>query len=558
VLLLLGALLFPAGGWDDGYMTYWAGHTLADFGRILNYNGDAVEQSSTLAFVLVIALGRVLLGLDASIVGRILSIAFGALTILAVARLGTRVDRQTGRFAPVIVATSAYFVYWTFGGMEATMAALAGVWLLIVLSTILDDGPSRGKSIAAGTAGLVFLLSRPESVFILTATFMGLAGVLILRYWQNGEQWRWEREARSRVIKWIAAVWVGFAAIAAFRLWYFGRMFPQPVYAKSRGLSAISEGVEYFFLSVRTDFAIAVVLAGVGAAVAVLVPRFAARLRSSAGVLSAVFVVASLGFIVASGGDGMHGGRFFVPAIPAAAVLGVGFLGLFTSARKRVFHAALLVWVIAQLGGVLLFARTQSNSDPLWTVSADHTGNADRFNWFERANHDHERYIPVVLELEKHIDQIREMRQPVSILSGQSGFVMYHLAMHRRGDIRYFDRFALVTRDFIDCPLSAETPRSTWGLIQLVGAYLRRMERFERECGINRPDLVYEIFGDSFPEALREAFTKAGYRIAFLQEEAEYGRSRLFWGNTDLGRIYIAAAEGSPSVHEARSLEGSH
>ena len=126
---------------------------------------------------------------------------------------------------------------------------------------------------------------------------------------------------------------------------------------------------------------------------------------------------------------------------------------------------------------------------------------------------------------------------------------MYHLARNRLGEIRYFDRFSLVTRDFVDCPLTAETPRSAWGLIQFVGNYLRRMDRFEQQCGIDRPDLVYEISGDSLPEALREAFGKAGYQIAFLQKDPLRGGSRLFPGNTDVGNIYIAAAENPSPVH---------
>src|SRR5688572_11881063 len=80
VFLALGVLFFPAAGWDDAYISYWAAHALADLGRIVNVNGDYVEQSSSLGLVLLIALIRRLTAIDASIIGRLASIAFGAAT----------------------------------------------------------------------------------------------------------------------------------------------------------------------------------------------------------------------------------------------------------------------------------------------------------------------------------------------------------------------------------------------------------------------------------------------------------------------------------------------
>jgi hypothetical protein len=541
-LLALGALLFPSAGWDDAYMTYWAAHTLSQFGAILNYNGEPVEQSSTLGFVLTVGFIRWLTGVDASVLGRIVSIAFGVATIFATARLGGAIKPKVGSYAPAIAATATYFVYWTFGGMEATLAALSAVLLLIVYARTLEKGITPIR--LAGAAGLttVFLLSRPENVFILAATLLGLAGVAVLRRLAGGGAERWEREIARATFGWSLILAAAFGAIAAFRLWYFGRIFPQPVYAKARGLSGISEGVQYVVDHVQSDFLLVVVLAGAAAVLAVI-PGLRPRMRSPAGVVCGLFAIASFSFILAAGGDGMHGGRFFVPAIPVAAVLAVALLhDVMTPA---VLRSALIAWIAIQLGGAVLFARTQSNSDPIWAVAeADDPRIADRFHWFERANHDHRRYFAVVAELEHQIDEMKSLRKPVSILSGQSGFVMYHVAMTHAADIRYFDRFALVTRDFVECRLSSGLSRSTWGLIQLVGAYLRRIDAFERECGIPKPDLIYEIFGDSLPPALGNTLASAGYQVVFLQGSPQTEGSLVFPGNTDVGRIYIAALQG--------------
>src|SRR6185437_14310633 len=58
--LALGAAIaitqFPASGNDDTHITYWAAHALAEYGRIVNYNGAAIEQSSSLGLVLLLAL----------------------------------------------------------------------------------------------------------------------------------------------------------------------------------------------------------------------------------------------------------------------------------------------------------------------------------------------------------------------------------------------------------------------------------------------------------------------------------------------------------------------
>src|ERR1041385_1784086 len=52
----LGFTLFRSTGQDDCYLSYWPAHTLATFGRIVNYNGEAVEQSSSLLWVLAMGL----------------------------------------------------------------------------------------------------------------------------------------------------------------------------------------------------------------------------------------------------------------------------------------------------------------------------------------------------------------------------------------------------------------------------------------------------------------------------------------------------------------------
>jgi len=55
VVPALGFLLFGSTGRDDSYITYWVADQFRRTGRIANYNGKAIEQSSSLLHVLVLA-----------------------------------------------------------------------------------------------------------------------------------------------------------------------------------------------------------------------------------------------------------------------------------------------------------------------------------------------------------------------------------------------------------------------------------------------------------------------------------------------------------------------
>src|SRR5579872_3509203 len=54
IFLALGFVFFRSTGQDDSYISYWPAHTLARYGSIVNYSGDAVEQSSSLLWVLML------------------------------------------------------------------------------------------------------------------------------------------------------------------------------------------------------------------------------------------------------------------------------------------------------------------------------------------------------------------------------------------------------------------------------------------------------------------------------------------------------------------------
>lgn len=536
--LALGIVFVPSAGWDDAYITYWSAHSLAETGRLVNYNGQFVEQSSTLGFVLIIALFKWLTDIDASVIGRLASVFFGALSIAATASLGRLAGATIGRLAPVIVASSPFYIYWSFGGMEATLTALCGTLLLLLLSRALIRGLDATLLVSLVAAVAAYILARPEALLIVVALAAGLWLMEILRQWKSGASAWWTAPVRLLAIATGIALAVA-AAVSTLRFWMFDRLMPEPAYAKSKLLSKqkVFDGLGYLAESLSSEFAVLLLMAAI-ASVLIAYSRIARPRDLDVEALCAAFVAANIGFIVFSGGDGMHAGRFFVPAIPAAAVLATGLLSRALPGRR--LSLAALVWVALQAGGLLLFARDSSYSDPIWAVHPVAEPAHRRFHWFERANRDHRRYFPAVVELERQIDLVLARKRPVTVFSGQSGFVMYHVARSRPDAIRYVDRFGLVTRDFIECPISRNAPRTVWGLLITVPNYLRLRDEFRRQCGIPMPDLIYEIYWSDFPRDIASALDKAGYTIVFRQEDDTLGGSAVLPGHPAFGRVFIA------------------
>ena len=74
--MVLGLSLLSSTLEDDSYITFWSAHALAESGEIVNYNGDRVEQSSTFAFVLLLAGLHLILPLDVPTIGTVVSLVF--------------------------------------------------------------------------------------------------------------------------------------------------------------------------------------------------------------------------------------------------------------------------------------------------------------------------------------------------------------------------------------------------------------------------------------------------------------------------------------------------
>ena len=161
ILVLAGLVLFGSGGRDDAHITYWPAYTLANFGQILNYNGDRIEQSSSLLQVALLAAFARITGLEIVTLGHLSSIVFGVASVAFTFTLVTKAANRTAGFAAAILtAMSPYFVYWSFGGLESTLVSFAGV-LLIMTATDYLRHQMRHSLLWLALSIILFELVRP-------------------------------------------------------------------------------------------------------------------------------------------------------------------------------------------------------------------------------------------------------------------------------------------------------------------------------------------------------------------------------------------------------------
>ena len=241
-LVGLSVSLFPSAGRDDAYITYWAAHTLREFGEIANINGAHIEQSTSLLHVLVLGAVSLVTRLAVPAIGPPTSVLFGVLTVVYTFEFARRyVGRWYAMGAAMIVATAAPFVYWTTGGLEGTMTALVATALLYHLTRYLER-PGTGRPPAAVWVAMgAFLLARPESIFVIASVLLGMFVILRLRGMSVADDRLEDYALAIRKVMWAAlAGAVLMAAIFAFKTFYFGDWLPQPVAAKAgRGRPAL-------------------------------------------------------------------------------------------------------------------------------------------------------------------------------------------------------------------------------------------------------------------------------------------------------------------------------
>lgn len=507
--LVIGAGLaitqFPAAGNDDTHITYWAAHALAHLGRIVNYNGVAIEQSSSLGLVFLLALIERVGGVAPPWSAPVISMAAAVAAVAGTAAIGRRAGAGpvVGVVAPLITATALPFLYWSTSGMEMTLAAALGLAVIAAVGARVDRGGSLPVAAAAMAA---FALIRPESPIVLLCTLVAAVAAAALDGRRTGEA-----AALKRGLG-VLAVGAGLVGVLfAVRFLAFGSIVPNPALMKSGGF-ALGHGAEYLWESSLATGALFPVAVGAGFAVACV--SLFSRARDATTALTLGLAAAGVAFVIGSGGDWMPAGRLIVPVIPALALLAAQ-AGAALFARQRAVALLVAAAVIAlDVRGVLTFADTRQNASlrgpGAGSVPPGLSADGPPYAFSELANRAHRRDV---LLLDHLLDAARRIAptpdRPLIAMSGQAGMVPYYLAREHYGAFTFVDLYALTDPAVLRCVPPEAAHRSVHGVQVGAEVLLARAEELGARCGFHRPDVIFST--GTLPAYLR----KFGYKSIY-------------------------------------------
>jgi hypothetical protein len=539
--LIIGLILFSSMLDDDSYITYWAAYILAETGEMVNYNGARVEQSSSLAFVLLLAILAKLLPLTIPSIGPIVSCGFGMATVLMTQRLASAVNPAFSLCAGLLTGSATCLIVWSFAGMETTFQAFLALCLLLAYVRFLTSDLSAAVVLSTGITTFLYLIVRPESVFVILSLLLGMITLLcfMLKSAESEKHHQTLTAIRRTGLLLLVAV-LAFICIMSFRLVYFGDWFPQPVAAKVAGvsISRTISGLKYMIRHAWTRWDSAIwVLAILGMGVTLLRSFGDTRLHP-ARMLTGLFMASYTTFIVVSGGDWMIGGRFLVSVLPMTVIMA---LTVFQRVKySTVLRPFVAVLVCMQLFATLSFARHESPGGPFWaTRHLDHTQQGTDPSWFEVMNRHRFHDINMTTRLNHTIQLLRHQnRRRISIMSGQMGMVTYYTTLENYGHVRIIDRYGLATRDFTSCRVTASNPRFSVGLIVTHKFFFDNRRELEDVCGLGNPDIIWD-WGTESGQVV-DLVEANGYSIVYRQDGYVSNGSRWFPGMPVRANEFIA------------------
>jgi hypothetical protein len=500
LLLLLATLyllpvfvLFGIGGRDDSYITYWSAHALSHYGEIVNYNGDRIEQSSSLLHVIALALLHKITHVQLPTLGVGFSLTCGLLAALLAARLAQQIHIARYFLAAFATVLIPYFTYWSSSGMETSFVALIIVWLMLSLHRYLRDDTPITHILTAASAIAAYLLVRPESFFVFTAFCMALPLAILLAYPRSQSI---ARNNLRKILLLFVIAGIIFALLCGWRYCYFGQIFPQPVYAKTDLANTSARmilGLKYLWYSVNISTALLCLLA--------VLAICRATIRRSLPVLLVVcFVFAYLAFVVCSGGDWMEARRLIVPMMPLIAILAISTL----DTKQTVLAFAVIFFCAALFDGWMLREKesvglTPQQSSQLLQLSglsdrAMEAKQAFNFSDLDTLNYSHLRDLLTLPAFDQLLAQLTHQHtQPVIIASRQMGMIPYYLSVKYYKQIRFIDLRGLVTNDVTHCNyLLATKPKSASGVLMTSRYFLESQVAIDGACSLPAVDVLYD------------------------------------------------------------------
>ncbi|MSW45585.1 MAG: hypothetical protein F2837_06600, partial [Actinobacteria bacterium] len=453
--LLAAAILIPVlaitfigvGGTDDAHITLGAVRRLVETGQILNYNGERIEQSSSLLHVLILALAVWTTHLPLIWIAWAIGILAAMATVVMVGVLADRVRPGCALVASLLTALSTPFLYWAVGSLETPIAALLLTCVVSSSLRFLRTGPGSWWRQASPPAIAIalFTMIRPEGGPVL---LLGFALSLILLHRLHRDDREIQRRTNFRLLALASVAFLVSVVLVAFRLAYFGRAVPQPVWAKSSiSIARFGEGFSYLVESIDLSVKVLVVLAVIG--------LWHLRHRWTDGTILTGALLLSLSLtIVASGGDWMPFGRFLCVGLPLLAVFAsIGIAAVSSESRSRRVSIVSIAILLMAFGG-FVHLSDDSMGTPIWTHPVWKDSGVEPINspWLETRHRGHLRDVAASPMLARVVDALSESQSEiVRVGSPQAGAVVYNTIFTEQSTFRFVDVLSLSTNEFSKC-----------------------------------------------------------------------------------------------------------
>ena len=289
---------------DDSFISFrYARNLVHGYGLVYNA-GEYVEGYTNLLWTLLVA-GAMALGISPEASSKALGIGFWLLLAGILALRGWR--RRDGRpflpLAAALVLLMDDFQTWATGGLETSMFTFLSVAGILLASEPRGD---RRRMVLAGALLTAAVATRPDGVIF--------AGVGVAAAWFVNDDV--PDGARRALVGAVALPSIlGGVTLLAFKLLYYGDIFPTAFYSKSALDPYYSQGLFYVYLFFKKNWFIL----PLGIALALWLMLGSARqtarplTRTNLALLAAF--VGFVTYVAHSGGDFMFARRI-IPTMP--------------------------------------------------------------------------------------------------------------------------------------------------------------------------------------------------------------------------------------------------
>jgi hypothetical protein len=330
---------------DDAYISFrYVKNFIAGNGLVFN-PGERVEGYTNFLWVMLLSLTS-LVNFNIETAAQSMSIAFGALNLVIVffiARLlisaipGLKLNNALKTLLSLLpvfmLSLNESYAFWCVSGMETSMFiffTLSSVWLFL-----LPDF-SYKKNILTPLCLLGAALTRPEGILLFVwiyfyRLFFTLRGVSI-------------KEAPGKIkplLPQIAFFAVPYLVYIAFRLIYYGKLFPNTFYAKT-GFSwqYAAAGAGYYYQFLKSSLLYGIIL---------LLPSYLLKLKYLRPQLLFLygFICLYSVYVILVGGDVLSLNRFLLPLLPIFLVLWSCFVFVFSQNSKSRFNLTAGIMITA-------------------------------------------------------------------------------------------------------------------------------------------------------------------------------------------------------------------